>query len=70
MNPLFLTGLILAMFFSGIALARRFMSPLPEWIDAMRLTARTGYILLGMIVAFWILRNIPGWPADLFAPHW
>ncbi|MCF7675935.1 MAG: DUF2752 domain-containing protein [Akkermansiaceae bacterium] len=50
---------------------------LPEWLGWVRGRrlafrwhpgARGAWLLVGLIIAFWILRNLPWWPFTLLAP--
>ena len=34
-----------------------------------RLTARAGWTIFALVLAFWIVRNIPLFPFTLLAPH-
>lgn len=65
-NPVGMILLPLAVF--GLALEAAGWvrgKPLPF---RLYLGAKTGWILVGIIVSFWILRNIPAWPFTLLAP--
>ncbi len=35
----------------------------------VRLPGSLSWLILGLILGFWILRNIPLWPFELLAPH-
>lgn len=39
--------------------------PLPR---GLRVGPRTAWALFGVLLAFWVLRNIPSWPFTLLAP--
>jgi hypothetical protein len=68
MNPLFLAGLVVAVWFGGCALASKAGLRLPGWVKRTYPGARSGYVALGVILLFWIARNIPAWPFSLLAP--
>lgn len=68
MNPLFLGGLALGLVFGTLSWSDRRWGR-PRWLQRVRLTAGVGWTLLGICLVFWILRNIPGWPFSLLAPH-
>jgi hypothetical protein len=38
--------------------------PAPSW----ELPPRAGWVVLGLVLAFWVLRNIPAYPFTLLAP--
>ena len=68
MNPLFPAGLALAVWFGGWALASKAGLRLPAWVKRTYPGARSGYVALGLILLFWVARNIPAWPFNLLAP--
>ncbi len=65
-NVLFLLFLPFLLFWAGRA-----------WLSAVtghpvaqfRFPSWSGRLLLGILIAFWVLRNLPFWPFDLLAPH-
>lgn len=68
MNPLFLTGLAGAGVFGGMKVWDRLPGGRPRYLSWIRVTAGVGWWALGILLAFWILRNLPWWPFTLLAP--
>ena len=66
MNPLFLLGLSVGGIFLAAALYGKMTGRQPPWT---RVSARMGWTALGLILVFWVVRNIPHWPFTLLAPY-
>lgn len=69
MNPLFLTGLGLGVAALALRLARR---PDPDGgpgSAGFQVRSWMGWLALGGIIGFGVLRNLPWWPFTLLAPH-
>ena len=68
MNPLLLSGLAVGGFLALIHGAERLSKGRLHLSNRFRATPAAGWWLAGAMVAFWILRNLPGWPFTLLAP--
>jgi hypothetical protein len=64
-NPLLVLLLPLLLFWTGHALWRALRHNLPP----VELPRPTAAIMLGVVMAFWVLRNLPWWPFTLLAPQ-
>ncbi len=65
LNPLIVLVLPLALAWAGHALWRALRQDLPP----VELPRPVAAVTLGVVLAFWILRNLPWWPCTLLAPH-
>lgn len=68
MNPLLITALAGGGLFGSVAVWEALSEGRPRRFQRVRFTAATGWSLLGIALAFWILRNLPWWPFTLLAP--
>lgn len=69
MNPLFLLGLGSALLFGAVAVWDRLPGGRPPRLSWIRITAAGGWFVLGMVILFSILRNLPWYPFTLLAPR-
>ncbi|NNC88752.1 MAG: DUF2752 domain-containing protein [Akkermansiaceae bacterium] len=68
LNPLMIIllfggGVVAVMEGAAYLLGERYRGP------RVRLPAWSAWVFLGVILAYWILRNVPAWPFTLLAPH-
>jgi Protein of unknown function (DUF2752) len=68
MNPLFLIGLVGGIFFGLMMVRDKLPGGGAIFLRYVRVTAGLGWGFLGVLVAFWVLRNLPWWPFTLLAP--
>lgn len=64
-NPLIVLLLPFAVMWTVSALWRALRHNLPP----VELPRPVAAVALGVVVAFWVLRNLPWWPCTLLAPH-
>ena len=65
LNPLLVLLLPLALWWALLSLWRALRHNLPP----AELPRPAATVLLVVVLAFWILRNLPWWPCTLLAPH-
>lgn len=68
MNPLLLSGLALSGIFPLLRGVDWLSKGRLRWSSRWRMTAAMGGWLLGAVIVFGIVRNLPWWPCTLFAP--
>lgn len=68
MNPLLLSGLAVGSLLALIHGVERLSNGRFGLSNRFRMTPAAGWWLGGVVVAFWILRNLPQWPFTLLAP--
>lgn len=69
MNPIFLTGLAGLVLWLALAVCDRLPGGRPAVLEPLRFSVRGCWAVLGLIVLFMILRNLPGPPFTALAPH-
>jgi len=68
MNPLLLSGLAVGGFLALVHGVERLSNGRLRLSNRFRATPAAGWWLAGVILAFWLLRNLPEWPFTLLAP--
>ncbi len=68
MNPLLILILGALTLHAVLSVADRFRQR-PAWLAWARPTPALGWASLGLVAAFWVLRNIPHEPFTALAPH-
>jgi len=66
MNPLLLVGLGIGLIFAAASVWERRTRRELKWA---RISAKAGWTMLGLVLVFWVVRNIPHWPFTLLAPY-
>ena len=66
MNPLFLIGLVAGGMLVAATLYGRMTGRQVGWAWV---SAKAGWTIFGLVLVFWVIRNIPHWPFTLLAPY-
>lgn len=66
MNPLLLIGLVAGAIYTVATIYEKVTGRRQGWT---RISAKAGWTILALILAFWVIRNIPRWPFTLLAPY-
>jgi hypothetical protein len=66
MNPLFLIALGAGLVYAAATVFEKVTGRRQAWT---RISAKAGWTILALVMAFWVMRNIPRWPFTLLAPY-